>query len=464
MTPPASVAPADAAVIRNNIVRNNSSVGIRGYDNDQIVGNTVFGHAGVNAAGIDTLGSDVLNNTVYGNYNGILTAISWYGEVRGNRAYGNTNVGIWARGSSPIVGNQFFNNGVGIYVNTFNATISSNIVYSNTNQGMLVESSSGTTLVNNTVYQAVGDAVRLRGNNNGNIRLRNNIVWIDSGYAINVDGGSQGGFSSNYNLLYQSTDPNAHVGLWGGVIRDSLADWQAANSQDANSVNSDPLFVDRDGSDNVLGYRSSDGYDGGRDDNFFLRAGSPAIDRGDGAIAPVLDFIGASRFDDPGTPNAGTPAGLPYVDLGAYEFRGSSLDVAPPVVTGSSPAGVHAATSSAPLSQFTLSFNEPLNSVDALAPANYELRNAGVNGIIGDSDDVIIPLTPSYTPGSTSVQFTIASELPAHTYRFTIFGSGGRGLHDLAGILFDGDNSGSAGGDYIRTFTTAIHCWRLQSR
>jgi parallel beta-helix repeat protein len=450
-----SIAPADAAIIRNNIVRNNSGVGIRGYQDDQIVGNTVFGHSGVNAAGIDVLGSDVLNNSVYNNYNGIVTAGSWVGEVKANRAYGNSNVGIWVRGVNSTIGNHVYNNGAGIYVNAGAALIANNVVYGNTNQGMLVESSGGPSLVNNTVYQSVGDAVRLRGGNS-NVKLRNNVIWIDSGYAINVDGGSQGGFSSNYNVLYQSTDPNAHVGLWGGVIRDSLADWQAANSQDTNSVTGDPLFVDRDGSDNVLGYRSSDGYDGGRDDNFFLRGGSPAIDRGDGAAAPVTDAIGAPRFDDAGTTNNGTPAGLAYVDLGAYEFQGSSLDVTAPLVLSTNPAGVHNATQLPPFNQLTLQFNEPINFIDATAAANYELRGAGTNGILGDSDDTIITLNPSYTVGSTSIVLALSGNLLPGTYQLTVFGTGGRGLRDLAGLVIDGDNNGAAGGDYVRTFTIPV--------
>jgi hypothetical protein len=70
----------------------------------------------------------------------------------------------------------------------------------------------------------------------------------------------------------------------------------------------DPLFVDMDGADNVLGYSTlGGGYNGGADDNFYLKKLSPAIDRGDAWNAPTTDIIGANRFDDIGTPNLGSP-------------------------------------------------------------------------------------------------------------------------------------------------------------
>jgi hypothetical protein len=43
--------------------------------------------------------------------------------------------------------------------------------------------------------------------------------------------------------------------------------------------------------------------------------------------------------------------------------------------------------------------------------------------------------------------------LAPKAYRLTVFGSGGRGLHDLSGLVFDGDNNAIAGGDYIKDFS-----------
>ena len=46
-------------------------------------------------------------------------------------------------------------------------------------------------------------------------------------------------------------------------------------------------------------------YDGGPDDNFHVRELSPAIDSPTRGLRPV-DIYGALRWDDPGTPNAGS--------------------------------------------------------------------------------------------------------------------------------------------------------------
>jgi hypothetical protein len=112
--------------------------------------------------------------------------------------------------------------------------------------------------VNNTIYQPVGDAVRMASASRSVAEhlLRNNILWVEAGYCISVASDSQVGFSSDYNLLHKGTDPNAHIGFWNSSHAD-LAQWQAATGFDANSFSADPLFMDRNGADNVLGYTRS---------------------------------------------------------------------------------------------------------------------------------------------------------------------------------------------------------------
>jgi len=63
------------------------------------------------------------------------------------------------------------------------------------------------------------------------------------------------------------------------------------------NIDADPLFVDPDGTDNIVGTV---------DDDLAPFAGSPLIDAGDGSVAPATDIDNNPRVDDAGTANTGT--------------------------------------------------------------------------------------------------------------------------------------------------------------
>ena len=96
------------------------------------------------------------------------------------------------------------------------------------------------------------------------------------------------------------------------------------------------------------------------------------------------------------------------------------------------------------------------SAIDANAPANYELRDAGDNERFGDEDDTIFTLLPNYLTGDTVVSLGIADgELPQdRIYRLTI--SGTQSIHDVAGFRLDGDEDSQEGGDYVREFTVIV--------
>jgi hypothetical protein len=480
-------------------------------------------------------------------------------------------------------------------------------------------------VVNNTILQPVGDAVRLTYTNGALVTLENNIISVAVGFGINVDSSGQAGFLSDYNLFDIQT-AGASLGKWGTTSQSSLTIWQTVTTQDSKSIVANPQFLDPDGSDNVLGYTTANGgYDGGKDDNFHLHKDSPAIDRAYPFSAPVTDLEGNPRSDDPGTPNQGPdyaetslgaslfPSGgtaqnwrgnntyyylaLPFVfpfyetnytnlyvssegtlhfagptypssgnntmaeflsnrriavlwdnirtngtgddifvdtsvanqvtirwnatneadgtdvnaavtlykdgrirfyygagntsltptiglsrgdgqnfvlsgyngqptldnanavefaltpgfssvDVGAYEFQGSSLDTNPPRVLLTD---VHQHESlGRPYSEIHVLFSEPLDPIDANAPANYQLIGAGADGVVGNADDVVYPLVPHYTRGSTEVTLDIVvtgGVLPDAPYRFTV--SGNTSIHDLAGLKLDGDGDGVEGGNFV---------------
>jgi hypothetical protein len=86
------------------------------------------------------------------------------------------------------------------------------------------------------------------------------------------------------------------------------------------NIGGDPSLADADGADDLVGTL---------DDNLRLNPGSPCIDAGDNLSVPDGvdgDLDGNPRFvDDPGMPDHGNaPGGEAVVDMGAYEFQGST--------------------------------------------------------------------------------------------------------------------------------------------
>ena len=88
----------------------------------------------------------------------------------------------------------------------------------------------GSLVANNTIYQPVGDAIRVQDSSTG-LRLENNILYVAAGYDLYVTPDSQNGFISDYNLFYRSPAVNARVGFWNGADRPLLGDWQVAKAK-----------------------------------------------------------------------------------------------------------------------------------------------------------------------------------------------------------------------------------------
>lgn len=292
-------ADANVSVANNTLTGMGDGTGIFGFNGVEITGNIVSHYA----TGIGTnSGSFYGGSTEY---------------VAGNRVFANTGIGITANWDDTVNGNTLYSNSVGIHLEYFHGEVSNNIVYANTNFGIEQASrpyynpADPSLIVNNTVFQDVGDAVRIV--SSANVQVGNNILWVNAGHAIFVDSVSQTNFRSERNVIARGPNPIvpgdlARAGYWGGETRPSLADWQAASGQDLHSVEADPKWLDLNGSDDVLGYSTAGGgFDGGRDDNFSLRRNSPAIDRAETWLAPLTDFFNVARHDDPGTPNVGTP-------------------------------------------------------------------------------------------------------------------------------------------------------------
>ena len=627
---------AGQTLVESNLVRANARTGIEATGNVRIASNSVFSHLTAGAVGIELgFGAVAVANDVYRNATGVVAGATSgdTARVERNRVFANEGSGIVLTARTVAVGNQVYSNAVGIEAGPlFQGGFLENVLYANTEEGLLVRGGTAehpVAVLNNTVVQTTGVAVRLESEAE-RVRLRNNILTIESGYALDLTSNDAAMLDSDYNLFRKGGAANAHLVRAGGSDLDTLAAWQQASRLDGLSLVADPRFVDPDGADNVLGYRPANGgYDGGVDDNFILAGGSPAIDRGDSWAAPATDALGAARRDDPGTANLGAPdylareqtgslftvagqaqnwhsdagflrVALPFAfsfygqtytevfaspagfidfdeagndgssnstsalashrriaplwadlgtsasgrdlfvqtsvagqvtirwnaarrtdgasaafavtlfndgrlrfdygggnavgpatvglssgdgehflvsaysgraslgnansieilltretslpDLGAYEFAGSSLDHAAPAITATTPSPVHAGGSVvAGARQIEISLSEAPNPIDANAPANYELRRDGGDGIFGNADDLVFELEPDHLPGSAGVTLRLR-ELDLFPGRYRLQVSLNGGLRDLAGNALDGDADGAPGGAYVRVF------------
>ena len=211
--------------------------------------------------------------------------------------------------------------------------------------------------------------------------------------------------------------------------------WQATNATNGSQVNFDVVLFSNGGfrfdygSGNTNVGSAIIGFSAGNSDNYQLAAytGQSSLTSAASLLYTLL----------PG-----------YIDIGAYAFLGSDSDNTPPTITATSPSvvGSSAATTTS-FQQLQLTLSEPLNPIDADAPAAFKLL--GIQG----SGNTTYTLVPLYTPGSTTLTLSIVvpggGNLPLGNYQFTVTGSA---VHDLSGLQLAG-NGTTAGTNYVRTFS-----------
>lgn len=145
---------------------------------------------------------------------------------------------IWKGGSSTGVAAHFAIqlNGVmdcEVYNNTIVDTVTDGIAII---ANKLNEGSANNTVYNNIVVNSI---------DNGNVGAVGHDIVLDA--ASLAAGGNvidYNTYSTNRYYLGGSFGPSANDGMTGGQVYTSLADWQTATSQDANSITDAPSFVD----------------------------------------------------------------------------------------------------------------------------------------------------------------------------------------------------------------------------
>ncbi|MCP4372933.1 MAG: hypothetical protein GY797_33230, partial [Deltaproteobacteria bacterium] len=125
---------------------------------------------------------------------------------------------------------------------------------------------------------------------NYKIIVKNNILYLPTHYVIHERyGNGSANLTSDNNIFYK---PSGTFAWWEGAKVATLSAWQSTSGGDANSINSDPLFINSA--------------------TFRLKSSSPAINTGTSSGAPAYDYGGTNRPQGAG------------VDIGAYEYTGGT--------------------------------------------------------------------------------------------------------------------------------------------
>jgi hypothetical protein len=269
-----------------------------------ISGNTVYGnttsaaaayHAGIHVFGDQADGAGIVieNNHVYSNVKS--SATLW---ANGNGIHVDEVAGT----PGPIIRyNHVHNNGqVGIFVEHVRTSpqVYYNLSYANDPTGTLsgvgilvYRGVTGATVYNNTCYGnnvgigAIGEAT---GDTYTNNLFKNNIATGSTARALWASSGGENDGTRGSGNVYTNNafGPEAADFItWGAATPDTYDAWETAYGGTTASVEADPQFVSTS--------------------NFYLRAGSPAINAG-ANVSLTSDFSGNGLVGAP--------------DIGAYEF------------------------------------------------------------------------------------------------------------------------------------------------
>ena len=181
----------------------------------------------------------------------------------GNRA--SSGGGIFNEGSNPILTNALFSGN--------RATAAEGGAMRNLDSDITLKNatfSGNTAIVGGGIYNS-GDS---------HLEIHNSILW-----------GNSGGNTDQEAQLFMAPDVNNQATVSYSLI-------QGGVYAGTGNVSTDPLFLDVDGPDNIVGTT---------DDDLRLGLNSPAIDKGNAAACPTADLRGVARPQGAGC------------DMGAYE-------------------------------------------------------------------------------------------------------------------------------------------------
>ncbi len=321
---------------------------------------------------------DITRNTITNPFGGVPNSTAVFNGIF------ITGVDALSGLENKVINNRIYNiTGEG-ESNGINNTGSDNVWYQH---NTILMDGNGGTAITRGFYQTTQAA---------GIRFENNIVAITRGgtgakYAVFHNTTTSDIFSDDNDFYLNSPTGNTFTGFYTSAQL-TLANWQTASGDDANSVSTNPIFTDV-----VSGN---------------LRPTNASIDNLGSPLGVLIDITGLPR-------SATTP------DLGAYEFTPGNC-TAPPV------SGTSVATPNVVCVNVQVSLSLTGNSVGL--GQTYQWQSSptiggpytNIGNVLTNPDSVIVASTTQYyqvaltcsgnTTFSTPVLVTVNPALPAGTY------------------------------------------------
>ncbi|QOJ27833.1 MAG: T9SS type A sorting domain-containing protein [Ignavibacteriales bacterium] len=226
--------------LKNNLIEGKRrAIALYRAGSHDIIGNNIVLNQNIaaNTTNEAIYAVDVDTNSVVNIYNNKISKVS---SMTNGTGFGNTAISIESFGTYNVYNN---------FIYGFELTAANPVAYV---RGIRNGSANATLNASfNSIYMTdilAGGTVSYSGMyfTDGNNTVKNNIVHnavVDfAAYCISRVG-ALGTLTSDNNDFYYADATNGNVGFWNTAATQTLAQWQTASSQDANSISANPLFV-----------------------------------------------------------------------------------------------------------------------------------------------------------------------------------------------------------------------------
>ena len=319
---------------------------------------------------------------VGGNHGITLNNAANGGTVRYNYTRDTYDDGIWVYGTSD---------GVEIYYN---------LVTGSNDDGIDIDGAPNCRVWSNTVARSVDTGILVRETSTA-VHVKNNILFEngqpgtpttgdEGGHEILVTADSTTNFVADNNCFYHTTDKVTSTPFsWSGTSY-NFADWQTNSSQDANSINSDPLLA------NAGGTTAAD---------YKITSGSPCKNAGVD-VGLLTDYFGVAVGDPP--------------EIGFSEYPVSATES-----TATVPNGTAGAATSITVQAKDGDGNN-MTVGGATVVVNVTGANTATPSVTDEGDGTYTCSYTPTTPGADSVAITLdGTAISGSPYASTVVSVGG---------------------------------------